>query len=287
MPGPSSKSSVIRRAYADTASGQLHYRYGGEGEPLLLLHQSAAWSKTWEWMLPDLAAHYRCLAVDTPGYGMSDPPLEPSPTIEDYARYVISFMDALKIERAHIYGHHTGTSIAIEVAAAYPDRVNKLMVNGIPYWEESQEEVVKRAPRLRNWFGTVPLREDGSHLQEVWDTINDMAKAGKAFDSPYDESAVRVLHEEVLAKLLSGDNAQPIYRALWLYDILGRLPQVRAPMMVWTGQEDPLLRNHELAVRAAPHAQSVFGPGGTYFTAHLDAKELTRSILDFLAEPSA
>ena len=282
-----SGAAITRRAYAATRCGQVHYAHAGEGEALIFLHHSAGWSATWSWMMPELARHRRCLAVDTPGFGMSDPPPEASPTVADYARCFVSLMDALDIDRASLYGHHTGASIAIEMAAAYPERVAKLMVNGVPHFEESREELVRKVPRLRNYFSSEPLREDGAHLSETWHTISDMGKAMGAFSSPLDAQALWLVHQEVLAKLIGGRNTGALYDAIWEYDVFGRLGEVRAPTMVWTGELDPLRVNHERAVARVHGARSVIGPGGTEFTAHLDAKELARGILEFLEEPIA
>ena len=44
MSPATSESAGIVRAYADTPFGQIHYRHTGEGEPVVFLHQSAAWS---------------------------------------------------------------------------------------------------------------------------------------------------------------------------------------------------------------------------------------------------
>ena len=282
-----SGAAIIRRAYAATCRGQIHYTHAGEGEALILLHHSAGWSATWSRMMPELARHCLCLAVDTPGFGMSDPPPEASPTVADYARCFVSFMDALDIDRASLYGHHTGASIAVELAAAYPERVAKLMLNGVPHFDESRDELVRMVPRLRNYFSSEPLREDGVHLSETWHTISDMGKAMGAFSSPLDAQALWLVQEEVLAKLLAGKNTAAIYDAIWEYDIFGRLEEVRAPTMVWSGELDPLRVNHDRAVARVPGARSVIAPGGTEFTAYLDAPELAAGIVEFLNEPVA
>ena len=282
-----SQATVIRRAYAATSRGQVHYAYAGEGEALILLHHSAGWFASWNWMMPELARHGRCLAVDTPGFGMSDPPPEASPTVADYARCFVALMDALEIERANLYGHHTGASIAVEVAAAYPDRVAKLMLNGIPHFDVTREELLRAVPRLRNYFGSEPLREDGGHLRETWDTINDMGKAMGAFSSPLDAQALWLVHQEVLAKLLAGKNTKAIYDAIWEYDIFGRLEEIQAPTMIWSGELDPLRVNHDRAVAQVPGARSVIGPGGTEFSTHVDASALAGGIVEFLNEPAA
>lgn len=66
------------------------------------------------------------IAMDTPGFGQSDPPPRPAPGLGWYATRVRDLLDALGIQRAHLAGHHTGAMIACEVAAAFPERVASL-----------------------------------------------------------------------------------------------------------------------------------------------------------------
>ena len=84
---------TIRKGYVDSSVGQIHYRYAGEGEPLLLLHQSATSSVVYEPIIQHLASNYSTVAMDTPGFGMSDYP-EDKFTVPQFAKIVLEFMDA-------------------------------------------------------------------------------------------------------------------------------------------------------------------------------------------------
>ena len=288
MSPATSESGRIVRAYAETPFGQVHYRHCGEGEPVVFLHQSAAWSATWEWLLPRVSEKFRCFAPDTPGFGMSDPPPMDKPLANDYARIIVAFMDAVGLGKVNVVGHHTGASIAVEIAAAFPDRVDKLIVNGVPVYNEdgvTQEDILNKSPRLRRWFAKLPLQEDGSHLVEAWNTINDMATAGQAFDRPYDDQAKELVHHEVLAKLMSRDAGKEAYHMVFSMDILQRLEDVAAPTLIWTGAKDPLFPNHHRAVERVKRVKAIEGSGGTYFTAHLDAEFAAKTIVDFLTDP--
>ena len=275
---------LIKRAYADTRYGQVHFRFAGKGETLVMLHQSAASSATWEWIMPKVALQYRVIAVDTPGFGMSDPPPVSNPSIADYAQITTAFFDAIGLRRFHLLGHHTGAGIACEVALQRPQRVRSLILNGIAAYnnETTPEKITEGKPRLRNWFFAIPLREDGSHLKEAWDTINEMAYAGDAFQSPYDQRACEIVHHEVLSKLLSHDSSKPVYAALFKYPYYEKLKSLQVPTFIWTGKKDPLFRFHQKAVQSAPKAKSREGDGGTYFTTHLDADYWVQQILDWL-----
>ena len=85
-----SDSSNIRRGYFDGPHGQVHFRACGpeHGEPLLLLHQSPLSSAQFAAVLPLLGAQgFAAMALDLPGFGMSDPNPEPD-TLPRYAAII-------------------------------------------------------------------------------------------------------------------------------------------------------------------------------------------------------
>lgn len=128
------------RGYLETPEGLIHYRERGSGPVLLLLHQTPSNSEQYSASLPLFAARgYRTIAMDTPGFGMSDPPTDKPPAMAWFASRVEQFLDGLGIGRAHIFGHHTGCSIGLEFAATYPDRVGKLAFFGLLALENPAE----------------------------------------------------------------------------------------------------------------------------------------------------
>ncbi|MBI4587472.1 MAG: alpha/beta hydrolase [Candidatus Rokubacteria bacterium] len=267
--------SRIIRAYAETPYGQLHYRWAGEGFPLLLLHQTASCSETYEPVIPYLAPHYRVLAVDTPGFGMSDGPPHQY-TVADYARCIAAFLDALQVERASVFGHHTGAALGCELAAGYPHRVDTLILYGIPYWAGPAEEVAKR-------FLSITLKGDGSHLLDVWQDI--VGRVRGAFPQPYTGNVLDLLHRETLWKLMAGERYKEAYIALVHYDIMNRLPLIQAPTLLIAGENDSLVHNVEPAAARIQRVRTCKLPGGTYFLTREDPEGLARVVLDFLAAP--
>src|SRR5262249_54824673 len=87
-------SPAARRGYAAAGFGQLHFREMGTGEPLLLLHKTPSSSIMYCRVLPLLGQRYRAIAIDTPGFGMSDPP-PPDVGINFYAQAFLDAMDSL------------------------------------------------------------------------------------------------------------------------------------------------------------------------------------------------
>src|SRR5579871_5980324 len=128
---------MIQRGLIQTDVGQVHYRSGGRGPALLLLHQTAESSRAYTAVLPLFAEHHRVVAVDTPGYGDSDPPARQL-SVSDYASASVAVLDALGIEQTAVLGIHTGASIAVELAAAQPERIVALIAIGVPLWDATE-----------------------------------------------------------------------------------------------------------------------------------------------------
>jgi len=108
-----------------TSRLNLHYLEAGVGEPLILIHGWPQTSHCWHKMLPMLAQHYRVIAPDLRGFGLSEKsgvPLSRAQLAADIA----SLLDALHIQRAYIAGHDWGGMIALKLALDFPARVSKL-----------------------------------------------------------------------------------------------------------------------------------------------------------------
>lgn len=121
---------AMKRAYADGPFGQIHVCDAGAGRPLVLLHQAIMASGQFDAVFaPLIAAGVRPIAIDMPGFGLSDAPAAP-PAIADYARCIGPVLDALGLERAAVAGHHTGAAVATEFALAQPGRTEALILHG-------------------------------------------------------------------------------------------------------------------------------------------------------------
>ena len=155
----------ISRGYLPGKFGQLHYRCCGSeaGEPLLLLHQSPLSSTQFEAVMPALAdAGYAVLAIDMPGFGMSDVAAEDA-TLADFASLIESGLRYRGWQSAHVVGHHTGAVLAAVHAERSPEQFRKLVLNGFPLLSETE-----RAHFASFYFGPKTPQADGSHLLIAW-----------------------------------------------------------------------------------------------------------------------
>lgn len=97
-----------------------------DAEPLLFVHCWGVSTAGFGAFFDHLAAHYRVVAPDLPGFGRSPAPGEVS--YESYADVLARVLDDLGIERAHVAGLSMGGGIALAFAARYPQRVRTLVL---------------------------------------------------------------------------------------------------------------------------------------------------------------
>jgi pimeloyl-ACP methyl ester carboxylesterase len=172
------------------------------------VHGLGVSAEYWRRLVPALAARgFRVLAPDLPGFGRSTGPRR-GLSIAEQAEAVLHFMDALGIESAVLVGHSLACQALIELAAAHPGRVTRLVLaspTGAPH----------RLPRLRQAFGLL-------------------------LDIP--REPLRLVTLAARAYLRAGP------RRLWgtwsggvREDPLAAAPLVQAPTLILVGRRDPLV----------------------------------------------
>lgn len=106
----------------------------GAGEPLILLHGSGPGVTAfanWRGVIPELAAHFRCYAPDTLGFGYTEFPQDIRGFAMDrWLAHLIGFMDAAGIARAHFIGNSYGGALTLALAAHHPERVGRIVLMG-------------------------------------------------------------------------------------------------------------------------------------------------------------
>lgn len=228
------------KGYAETPMGQVHYRLvrAGDGPVLVLLHQTP-WSMNQyvEVQACLTARGVSSLAVDTPGYGLSDAPAG-HPDIANYADNLLPVLDALGLERVIVAGHHTGAAIAASFAARHPGRVAGLLLHGTPLYSEQE-----RAARLATPERPRTLSPDGTHLSDYYRYIRDYAGA-------HPRTALTA-NWSVMNWYLSGVN-DIAHEAVYRHDLGADLMAVSAPVLILSDVRDSLHANDQRAAALRP-----------------------------------
>lgn len=225
---------TIRHGYTDCRLGQLHYLEGvpadaASAPPVVLLHQNPSSAEEYRHLLAMMAADRHVIAFDTPGYGMSDAP----PSALSMEAYAAAFQDGLVAmglvgsEQIDLFGFHTGTLLAVELARALGDDAGRLALAGIPY--RPPEERRLRLEQIRSVAGPT---NDGiaifDRLRWLWNFV----VAQRHADLPIERAAA-----------LFAERAKPLhlywwaYEGVWTYPIEERLAAIRHPTLVMLPDE--------------------------------------------------
>jgi len=112
---------------------ETNYHDVGEGPVLLLLHGSgpgvSAWAN-WRGVIPDLATRFRVVAPDLLGFGRTRPPAQQTYDMATWVAHLHGFLDALGLDRFSVVGNSFGGGLALRLAIARPESVERLVVMG-------------------------------------------------------------------------------------------------------------------------------------------------------------
>lgn len=135
--GATASKVRTRRAYFDCKFGQLHVRTafpttGGfdEGVTLFCLHSSEGSSRTFDRFLPEIADDRSVYAPDLPGCGESDGVRATS--CRQAAGAIADLATDLRLRQVDLLGFGFGAGVALELAAARPDLVRRLVLAAVP-----------------------------------------------------------------------------------------------------------------------------------------------------------
>lgn len=129
---------------------RIHVLEMGAGEPLLLVHSIGQSIYTWRSLMPLLAAQYRVIAVDLPGFGHSDRPISLNYSMDEMAHVLLCIMDALSLSETHLLGMGMGGLYAMHTLAKAPDRFKKVIAlapTGVT------KQMPKKLRRMEGAFG--------------------------------------------------------------------------------------------------------------------------------------
>jgi len=124
--------STAQSRYIDAAGKQVHVIEAGDGPPLVLLHGSGPTALEFLPLLERLS-DVRAIAVDRPGFGLSEPAPTPNEAFRDAAvDSVTSILDCLGLAETSLLGNSMGGTWGLWYALAHPERVSRLVLLGAP-----------------------------------------------------------------------------------------------------------------------------------------------------------
>jgi pimeloyl-ACP methyl ester carboxylesterase len=128
-------------------AGRLAVDDGGRGPAVVFLHSLAGNGAQWAAQLAHVRAGRRGIALDLRGHGRSEAPADGQVGIDVQVADVAALAEAMALERFALVGHSFGAGVALEYAAAHPERVTHLVLAD-PVGDGTQTPEVEVRPFL-------------------------------------------------------------------------------------------------------------------------------------------
>jgi pimeloyl-ACP methyl ester carboxylesterase len=219
----------------------------GQGEPLILLHGNGENCDYFAGQMDAFAQHFHVYALDTRGHGKT--PRGDAPfSIRQFADDLLGFMDAHGIDKAHILGFSDGGNIAMIFAMKYPERVDKLILDGA----NLDAKGVKRSVQIPIEIG--------------W-------RFAKCFAGKSDEAR---RNAEMLGLMVNDPNVRP-----------EELSAIRAETLVIAGNKDMIKDEHTRLIARSIKDSRLVILKGNHFIANKCPDAFNRAVLDFLVTTKA
>ncbi|MBR4468445.1 MAG: alpha/beta hydrolase [Bacteroidales bacterium] len=221
---------------------KLNYFEQGQGQPLILLHGNGENYDYFEHQIPFFSDDYRVIAIDTRGHGKS-PRGEKPFTIKQFAEDLHDFIDEKGVEKAILLGFSDGGNIALTFALKYPDRVEKMIVDGANLFP-------KGVKPLYQW----PI-EMGYRIAKLFAKKSDKANQ----------------NAEMLSLMVNEPHIEP-----------AELSRLTMPVLVVAGTKDMIKESHtRLIYESLPNAQlSILE--GDHFVANKNPEAFNKAVAEFL-----
>ena len=143
----------VQHRFMDLDGGRIHYVDEGAGETLLLLHGNPSWSFLYRKIIAALRSDFRCVALDFPGYGMSDAPAGYGFTPKEHSDVLEHFVDRLGLRDLTMMVQDWGGPIGLGLGGRRPGLVRRLIIGNTFAWPLEGE----RRIRVFSWVMGGPI----------------------------------------------------------------------------------------------------------------------------------
>lgn len=281
------------RHYVTTALGQIHVRTEGAGSPLLLLGSAGRSGRMFDHLIPLLSDRYQLLVPDMFGHGNSDP-LRPNIDMRAIAGCMTEVLDAFCVEKANVYGFHSGNKIGTALAANWPNRVDRLILAGQSHSIIASNEARNRVIGGRTQEYSETPSEDGAIFKGLSDWATLQRRLTDLWwpdvllsSSPARLQAISQTRTLVIDELLSFESTAALYSINFAYDLsadLGRIQARTLVLEVATPDEDRTIGRQGPAFRKLiPNAElQTLEAQGFRLTLEDKASELANVLSGFL-----
>lgn len=250
MPEPLDEYVELPGRGAGDGALRVHYRdWGGSGTEIVLLHGLSSSCRIWDLTAPLLARHFRVVAVDQRGHGLTDRP-DSEYTFSEVCADLEALQAALGFERPVLVGHSWGAGVALQVASDRPGGLRGLVlvdggmteISAALSWDEAQK--VMRPPAIDG----VPLERfvgfarTWPHIRDIWSPqLEEMLLANF------------LIEDGKVYRRLTMENHMKVVRAIYDQKPTKLYPNVKVPVLLVPAYREPENEQERLWQKAREH----------------------------------
>lgn len=225
--------------FVEVNSFKIAYTDEGDSKDVLLfIHGLGSYLKAWDRNIPELKNHFRCIALDLPGYGKSSKQIH-SGRVSFYVEIINEFIKKLNLQNVSLVGHSMGGQIVSAYVIKYPAQITKLILvapAGFEYFNADESEIIKMiiSPDLIFKTSNNQIRLNyNSNFFNMPDEAEEMIADRITIKDDEDFYA----HCTVVSNSLLGLLNEPVFDHLALITI---------PTLIFFGKEDLLIPNRSI-----------------------------------------
>ena len=202
---------------------------GENGAPVIIFIHGFPFNKSmWDKQLKALKENYRVIAYDVRGHGNSDAG-KGDFSIELFANDLLTFMDALKIDKAMLCGLSMGGYIALNAVEKYPDRFDALILSDTTCVADTPEAKEKRLKVIES------IKKSGVEKY-----------AEESIKNLFAPESLSTKKEEIAAvrEMIVNTSKQSLYKTLQAFykrkETCSKLHDINVPVLIVVGKEDKI-----------------------------------------------
>ena len=256
--------------FVENQGTKIYWDEQGQGPPALLIMGLGYTSAMWQRIRPALSQHFRTIAFDNRGVGLSDVPPGPY-SIATMASDAAAVLDAAGVACAHVFGVSMGGMIAQEFALQYPARTRSLILGCTAAGGPSAVRAESKVADVLMARGMTPEQAREFILPYIYDAATPREK----------------IEQDVSLRqrwLPSPEGYMAQLQAILAWESYSRIAQIAAPTLVIHGKSDALVPpgNGELIAGRIPGANLVLLEHASHMFLTDQTQAAHKEILEFL-----
>jgi len=220
--------------------GQINYIDEGEGEVILFVHGTPAWSFLYRDFIKRLSSNNRCIALDHLGFGLSEKPKDFDGTPQSHAANLTALIEHLDLKNITLVVHDFGGPIGLSYAIGHPENVKRIVLFNTWLWGTAEDPAAQKVDRiLHSTIGNfIYLNTNFSPRVLLKNAFHDKKKLSKSVHQHYRKPFPNKSNRYGLlniGKALIGSSS-------WYGQLWQKIDRIKdKPFLVLWGTEDPFI----------------------------------------------